>query len=137
MLKIEIYIINALKEFCQKYREQVFCRTHFCGNFWASNDSYFFLEIWPIWVSTLQFCTFLKFLHWYFLRAFNLHGICLYIFTIQDWLFSRNTCQWLLSFRCYYCFCKAHSYVIDFHNSDLFKLLARTAAMNFLELLFQ
>ena len=34
-------------------------------------------------------------------------------------------------------FCKEHSDVIDFHNSDLFKLLARTTAINFPEPLFQ
>ena len=34
-------------------------------------------------------------------------------------------------------FCKAHSNVIDFHNSDLFKLLACAAVINVPELLFQ
>ena len=34
-------------------------------------------------------------------------------------------------------FRKPHSVVIDFHNPDLFKLLARTAAINFPDPLFQ
>ena len=42
-----------------------------------------------------------------FFKVFKVQVICLYIFTISDQLFSRNTSQWLLSSR-YYCFLVKH-----------------------------
>ena len=51
--KLNFFIGNALRKFCQKYWGQLLCRTPLGSNFWASDDSYSFLEIRPIWALTI------------------------------------------------------------------------------------
>ena len=46
--KIELFYSYCIENVFQKYWEQLFCRTPLGSNFWASDNSYSFLEIWSI-----------------------------------------------------------------------------------------